>query len=50
MNLDYNAFEGMEIEGRPSVGHRARQIAVRDGKFVGKSGRGKFLQREPNHF
>lgn len=50
MNLDYNAFEGMEIEGRPSAVTVRGKVAVRDGKFVGEVGRGKFLQREPNHF
>ncbi len=50
MNLDYNAFEGMEIEGRPHVVTVRGRVAVRDGKFVGEAGRGKFLQREPNHF
>ena len=50
MNLDYNAFEGAEIEGRPSVVTVRGKIAVREGKFVGDAKRGKFLQREPNHF
>ncbi len=50
MNLDYNSFEGMEIEGRPHVVTVRGKVAVRDGKFVGEKGRGKFLQREPNHF
>jgi dihydropyrimidinase len=50
MNVDYNPFEGMAIEGRPSVVTVRGQVAVRDGKFVGQVGRGKFLQREPNHF
>jgi dihydropyrimidinase len=49
MNIDYNAFEGMAIEGRPAVVTVRGQVAARDGNFVGKSGRGKFLQREPNH-
>src|SRR5258708_4731577 len=49
-NVDYNAFEGMTVEGRPSVVTVRGQIAARDGKFVGQPGRGKFLQREPNHF
>ena len=26
------------------------RIAVRDGKFVGMHGHGKFLQRQPSHF
>ena len=50
MNLDYNSFEGMEIEGRPHVVTVRGKVAVRDGKFVGEKTRGKFLRREPNHF
>ena len=50
MNVDYNPFEGMPIEGRPSVVTLRGQVAVRDGKFVGQAGRGQFLQREPSHF
>ncbi len=49
MNVDYNPFEGMSIEGRPSVVTVRGQVAVRDGKFVGDPSRGQFLQREPNH-
>ncbi len=50
MNLDYSAFEGWKIEGRPSVVTVRGQVAVRDGKFVGKTGRGQFLARKPSHF
>jgi dihydropyrimidinase len=50
MNVDYNAFEGMPIEGRPHVVTVRGQVAVRDGKFIGQPGRGQFLQREPSHF
>ena len=50
MNIDYNAFEGREIEGRPHVVTVRGKVAVKDGKFIGEAGRGKFLQREPNHF
>jgi dihydropyrimidinase len=50
VNVDYNAFEGMAIEGRPHVVTVRGQVAVRDGKFVGQPGRGKFLEREPSHF
>ena len=50
MNLDYSAFEGWKIEGRPSVVTVRGQVAVRDGKFVGHHGRGKFLKRKPSHF
>jgi dihydropyrimidinase len=50
MNVDYSVFEGWKIEGRPSLVTVRGQVAARDGKFVGKAGRGKFLQREPSHF
>jgi len=50
MNNDYNGFEGMEIEGRPSVVTVRGKIQVRDGNFVGERGRGRMLKREPAHF
>lgn len=50
MNVDYSAFEGWPIEGRPRVVTVRGAVAARDGKFVGTLGRGKFLQRQPNHF
>src|ERR1051325_5754671 len=50
MNVDYSAFEGWKLEGRPSVVTVRGEVAVRDGKFVGTLGRGKFLQRVPSHF
>ena len=49
-NNDYNGFEGMEIEGRPSVVTVRGKIQVRDGKFVGERGRGKLLKRAPSYF
>jgi dihydropyrimidinase len=49
MNVDYSAFEGWEIEGRPSVVTVRGKVQVRDGKFVGERGHGKFLRREPTH-
>jgi dihydropyrimidinase len=50
INVDYSVFEGWKIEGRPSVVTVRGEVAVRDGKFVGKIWRGKFLQRKPSHF
>lgn len=46
MNVDYNVFEGWKIEGRPSVVTVRGEVAVRDGKFVGTIGRGRFLERK----
>lgn len=50
MNVDYSAFEGWPLEGRPDVVTVRGQVQVRDGKFVGQLGHGKFLEREPTHF
>jgi dihydropyrimidinase len=50
MNIDYNAFEGWKVAGRPSAVTVRGQVAVRDGKFVGQHGHGKFLARQPSHF
>jgi dihydropyrimidinase len=49
MNVDYSAFEGWEIQGRPSVVTVRGEIAARDGQFTGTIGRGNFLKREPQH-
>ena len=50
VNNNYNAFEGLQIEGWPSVVTVRGKVQVRDGQFVGERGRGKFLKREPSHF
>jgi dihydropyrimidinase len=49
MNVDYSAFEGWELEGRPTTVTVRGKVQVREGKFVGDLGRGKFLQRKPTH-
>jgi len=49
-NNDYNAFEGFEIEGRPSVVTVRGKIQVRDGEFVGDRKLGRLLKREPQYF
>ncbi|MFH1131097.1 MAG: dihydropyrimidinase [Pseudomonadota bacterium] len=50
MNVDYNAFEGWSINGRPDTVTVRGEVAVSGGKFVGKIGRGTLLSREPTHF
>ncbi|HET8984752.1 MAG TPA: amidohydrolase family protein, partial [Trueperaceae bacterium] len=47
MNVDYSAFEGVTIDGRPSVVTVRGAVAVRDGQFVGDPGRGRLLRRGP---
>ena len=48
-NNDYNGFEGMPIEGRPSVVTVRGKVQVREGQFVGDRHRGQFLKRQPTH-
>lgn len=50
MNVDYSAFEGWAIQGRPELVTVRGQIQVRNGEFIGTLGRGRFLARKPNHF
>jgi dihydropyrimidinase len=45
MNVDYSAFEGVAIDGRPKVVTVRGAVAVRDGEFVGDPGRGRLLRR-----
>jgi dihydropyrimidinase len=49
MATDYNAFEGWEVKGRAHIVTVRGQIMARDGKFVGKLGGGKLLQRDATH-
>ncbi len=49
MNVDYSAFEGWPLEGRPSEVTVRGKIQVRDSKFVGDQTRGQMLKREPTH-
>ena len=47
--VDHNAYEGWEQKGRASVVTVRGEVQVRDGKFVGTVGRGRFIGREPTH-
>jgi dihydropyrimidinase len=49
VNNDYNGFEGMEIDGRPSVVTVRGKVQVRNAEFVGDPRRGNFLRRTPCH-
>ncbi|MGI9429612.1 MAG: amidohydrolase family protein, partial [Bythopirellula sp.] len=50
MDVDYSAYEGWELQGRPSVVTVRGKIQAQDGEFVGTLGHGQFLSREPTHF
>ncbi|MDR0877259.1 MAG: dihydropyrimidinase [Treponema sp.] len=44
-NVDYTAYEGMELTGYPVCTISRGEVIVRDGVFNGKPGRGRFLKR-----
>jgi dihydropyrimidinase len=44
--VDYNAYEGFHQKGRPEMVFLRGNLAVEGGKFVGKLGQGKFLERQ----
>jgi len=46
MNVDYNGFEGMERDGKPSVVTVRGKVQIKEGKFVGEEGRGKMIKRD----
>jgi len=48
-NNDYNGFEGVAIEGRPSLVTVRGKIQVRDGIFAGEPGRGQLIRRQPQY-
>jgi len=50
MDVDYSAYEGIALNGRPSVVTVRGQVQVRDGEFVGSPGRGRLLERVATHF
>lgn len=48
-NVDYNAYEGWPVEGRPSVVTVRGQVQARDGVFTGTLGRGRLVERDSTH-
>ena len=45
MNLDYSAFEGIEVTGRVDVVVSRGEVILDGGAFGGRTGRGRYLQR-----
>ncbi len=50
MNIDYSAFEGWKIKGRPETVTVRGKVSVEDGKWTGAHGHGELVKREPCHF
>jgi dihydropyrimidinase len=45
MRVDYNPYEGREVQGVSTTVLSRGEVVIEDGKFTGKSGRGQFLKR-----
>jgi len=50
MNVDYSAYEGMEITGKVAVTISRGQVVVSGGEFRGPAGHGSFLSRGLNQY
>jgi dihydropyrimidinase len=46
MNVDYSAFEGMEITGKVALTMSRGHVVVSGGEFKGTAGHGSFLRRD----
>ena len=47
MNVDYSAYEGLQIVGRVETVVSRGQVVLDRGSFLGRAGHGRFLAREP---
>ena len=50
MNVDYSAYEGMEITGKVAVTISRGRVIIADGEFRGSAGHGNFLSRDLNQY
>jgi dihydropyrimidinase len=48
MALDYNMFEGWQVSGNTRDVYSRGELVVKDGKWIGKTGRGRFVKRKAN--
>ncbi|HEY9778118.1 MAG TPA: dihydropyrimidinase [Planktothrix sp.] len=45
MNVDYNCYEGMQVQGVPETVLSRGKVVIENEKYVGKPGDGKYLKR-----
>jgi dihydropyrimidinase len=50
MNVDYSAYEGMEITGQVVTTLSRGRVVISDGEYLGGAGHGQFLARELNQY
>ncbi len=48
MNVDYSAYEGLEVKGKATTVLSRGSVIVEDDRYVGDAGAGKFLKRGLN--
>jgi dihydropyrimidinase len=48
MNVDYSAYEGLEVTGKVTTVLSRGTVIIEDNAYVGKAGAGKFLERGLN--
>jgi len=50
MNVDYSAYEGMQITGKVDTVLSRGSVVIADGAFHGREGYGRFLERELSQY
>jgi dihydropyrimidinase len=50
MDVDYSCYEGREVQGASDVVLSRGSVIVRDGKFTGRKGHGRFVKRAPAQY
>ena len=45
MNMDYSAYEGVEIDGGVDTVISRGTVVIEDGEYVGRKGHGRYLPR-----
>jgi dihydropyrimidinase len=50
MNVDYSAYEGMQITGKVDTVLSRGRVVIDDGKYLGSAGHGRFLAREHSQY
>ncbi|MCB0290711.1 MAG: dihydropyrimidinase, partial [Calditrichaeota bacterium] len=45
MNVDYNAYEGITVQGMAETVISRGQVIVEQGRYCGRAGQGEYLKR-----
>ena len=48
MNIDYTAYDGMEINGKVDTVLSRGKVVVENDEYVGNKGHGRYLRRGPS--